>query len=392
LSDPQIQTGDGDIELSIVMPCLNEAETVGTCVRKAVDYLARSGVKGEVIVADNGSTDGSRQIAADKGARVVPVQERGYGAALMGGINAARGKFVIMGDCDDSYDFTDLNPFVSKLREGNQLVMGNRFRGGIKPGAMPFLHQYFGNPVLSFLGRMFFRAPIGDIYCGLRGFARDAIQQLNLRTTGMEYANEMVVKSTLHHLRITEVPTTLSPDGRSRPPHLRTWRDGWRTLRFQLMYSPRWLFLIPGLLLMLIGAAGLVWIGSAPRRVGGSVLDIHTMLYAAMMLIVGFQAAFFSICTKMFAIGEGLLPEDPRLNTLFKYITLETGIIGGVTLILVGLMTTFLALHEWSERGYGELNSTHTMRLVIPGATALTLGAQIIFGSFFLSILGLRRR
>ena len=374
------------------MPCLNESETLATCIRKATGFLERAGVRGEVVVADNGSTDGSQQIAADLGARVVPVAVRGYGAALLGGVAAARGMYVVVGDADDSYDFADLGPFLAKLREGNDLVMGNRFRGGIRPGAMPFLHRYLGNPVLSFIGRLFFRSPAGDFHCGLRGFNRRAILDLDLRTTGMEFASEMVVKSSLNRLRIAEVPTTLAPAGRSRPPHLRTWRDGWRHLRFLLMYCPRWLFVIPGATLMLVGLGVMTWVGLGPRKLFGRVVDIHTMLYAAMMTIVGFQAVSFAIYTKVFAISEGLLPEDPRLTRLFRYVTLETGLLLGVMMIVAGLGMTFAAILIWRARGYGPLNPERVMRLVIPSVTTLTLGVQIVFGSFFLSILGLRRR
>ena len=266
------------MELTVVMPCLNEAETVATCVRKAIGFLAESGISGEVLVADNGSTDGSQRLATDAGARVVPISDKGYGNALMGGIVAARGKYVIMGDADDSYDFTNLMPFVNELRKGADLVMGNRFRGGIAPGAMPPLHKYLGNPVLSFIGRLFFRSKIGDFHCGLRGFSRDSVMALNLQATGMEFASEMVVKATLAGQRVTEVPTTLSKDGRSRPPHLRSWRDGWRHLRFLLLFSPRWLFLYPGLALLVVGSAVTTALYFSPLRIGGAGLDIHTML------------------------------------------------------------------------------------------------------------------
>ncbi|MCS7034941.1 MAG: glycosyltransferase family 2 protein [Phycisphaerae bacterium] len=374
------------------MPCLNEAETLGTCIRKAQGYLRSSGVRGEVVVADNGSTDGSQKIAEEMGARVVPVKDRGYGAALMGGIAAARGQFVIMGDADDSYDFSNLDPFLTKLREGYDLVMGNRFRGGIKPGAMPPLHRYFGTPVLSFIGRLFFGSPIGDFQCGLRGFRRQSILNLDLRTTGMEFASEMIVKASLTRQKITEVPTTLSPDGRSRPPHLRTWRDGWRNLRFLLMYCPRWLFLIPGAALMVIGLAILIWLSSGSRMLFGKVIDIHTMLYAAVAVILGFQAVLFAVFTKIFAISEGLLPEDPRLNRMFKYITLETGLIAGFLLVLGGIGLAAAAVLFWRSQGFGAVDPSRVMRMVIPSVMMLTLGVQIIFGSFFLSILGLRRR
>jgi len=380
------------LDLSIVMPCLNEAETIATCVRKAQRFLVENGIDGEVVIGDNGSRDGSQAIASSLGARVVHVQARGYGSALMGGILAARGKHIIMGDADDSYNFSDLTPFVDKLREGYDLVMGNRFKGGIAPGAMPALHRYLGNPVLSAIGRVFFRSPCGDFHCGLRGFSKDAVIKLDLRTTGMEFASEMVVKATLQRMRITEVPTTLSTDGRSRKPHLRTWRDGWRHLRFLLLYSPRWLFLIPGLLLMFVGIGMEIWLFGGPRNIGNLSLDIHTMLYAAMAILIGFQSIAFAVFTKVFAISEGLLPEDPRLNTLFRYVNLETGLIVGFTLAVAGLAGSIYAVDLWGESAFGPLNPSRTFRMVIPAVSTLTLGCQIIFASFFLSVLGLRRR
>ena len=382
----------GTIEVSVVMPCLNEAETLETCIRKAQRALAESQITGEIVIADNGSTDGSVDIAERLGARVVRVAAKGYGSALMGGIAASAGKFIIMGDADDSYDFGDIPKFVAQLRQGSQLVMGNRFRGGIKPGAMPPLHQYFGNPGLTRIGRLFFRSPVGDFYCGLRGFRKDAYGTLGLRTTGMEFATEMVVKATLLKLKIDEVPTTLSPDGRSRPPHLRTWRDGWRTLRFFLLYSPRWLFLYPGLALMVTGIALGLWLLPSPRTVGSVTFDVHTMLYCAAMVLLGFQAMAFAVFTKVFAITEGLLPPDPVLDQLFRYITLEVGIGVGGLLVLAGLVTSIVAVRTWDIQHFGPLDYAHTMRIVIPAALLLILGAQTIFSSFFLSVLGLRRR
>ena len=323
-----------NIELTVVMPCLNEAETISVCIKKAIQGLAQANVRGEVLVADNGSTDGSQELATTAGARVVKVGTKGYGNALMGGIEAARGKFIIMGDADDSYDFTNLMPFVEKLREGYDLVMGNRFLGGIKPGAMPFLHRYLGNPVLSGLGRIFFRSPVSDFHCGLRGFAKAAYEQMDLNTTGMEFASEMVVKASLLGMSITEVPTTLSPDGRNHPPHLHTWRDGWRHLRFLLLYSPRWLFLYPGFLLIAVGILGMVWLWTGPRQCLGVTFDIHTFLYAAMFILIGFQAITFAVFSKVFAISVGLRPEDAKLNRLFRYVTLEVGLIIGGLLVV----------------------------------------------------------
>ena len=379
-SNEQIPT----LELSIIMPCLNEAETLATCIGKARDYLERHKIAGEVLIAENGSSDGSQEIATNSGARVVPIPERGYGSALRGGIAAAKGQYIIMGDADDSYDFTNLSPFLEKLRQGYDLVMGNRFQGGIKPGAMPVLHKYLGNPVLTWLGRLFFGSPCGDFHCGLRGFSKRAIEQLNLRTTGMEFASEMVVKASLYGLKITEVPTTLSPDGRSRPPHLKTWRDGWRHLRFLLMYSPRWLFLYPGLALMFLGFVATIWFMTQPR--------VHTLLYSATALIIGFQIVSFAIFTKAFAISEGLLPEDRKLRRFLRYINLEVGLIIGVILFVLGIGGSVYALYIWNDRLYGALDPAVTMRIVIPSVTALALGVQVIFSSFFLSVLGLKRR
>ncbi len=386
-----IKADGGRTELSILMPCLNEAETLATCIKKAQKALEDLNVDGEVVIADNGSTDGSPEIAASLGARVVHVAEKGYGSALLGGIKAARGKYIIMGDADDSYDFTNLGPFLDKLRAGYELVMGNRFKGGIAPNAMPPLHRYLGNPVLTGIGRIFFRSPCGDFHCGLRGFSKAAIQRLDLRTRGMEFASETVVKASLHGLRITEVPTTLSVDGRNRPPHLRSWRDGWRHLRFLLLYSPRWLFLYPGLFLMLVGAVVSGWLLVGPRVVDGITFDIHTFVYAAMAIVIGYQTVIFAIFTKVFAITERLLPEDPRLKTLFRYIKLETGIVAGALLLAGGIGLSVYALSFWSSTSFGPLDPLRTLRLVIPAVTLIALGLQTVLSSFFLSILGLER-
>jgi len=381
-----------EVELTILMPCLNEALTLPACVRKARAFLTSHHVNGEILIADNGSNDGSQQIAKDLGARVVDVQEPGYGAALIGGVLEARGRFVVIGDADDSYDFSRLGNFLDRLREGFQLVMGNRFAGGIQPGAMPWLHRYVGNPVLSRLGRLFFRSPIRDFHCGLRGFDRQAIISLDLRTTGMEFASEMVVKAALHGLRVAEVPTTLSPDGRDRRPHLRSWRDGWRHLRFLLLYSPRWLFLYPGLFLVVLGLAVGVWLIPGPRKVFAVTLDVHTLLFAALAVLIGIQAVLFALFTKRFAISEGLLPEDPKVRWLFQLFTLEVGIASGGLLALAGMAASVYAVHLWKVGYFGDLDPARMLRLVIPAATGLALGIEVVLASFFLSILGLRRR
>ena len=372
------------------MPCLNEAETLAACITKARGYLDRAGVAGEVIVGDNGSTDGSQAIAVKHGAKVVNVPTRGYGAALAGAISAARGRFVIMADADDSYDFSRLDLFVEKLREGQQLVMGNRFKGGIAPGAMPPLHRYLGNPVLSGLGRAFFPTTIGDFHCGLRGFNKAAIEALNLRTTGMEFASEMVVKSTLANLRIVEVPTTLSPDGRSRPPHLRSWRDGWRHLRFLLLFAPRSLFLYPGLALIAFGllACGLVLPG--PLRMGSIVFDVHTLIIGMSAIIVGTQIVVFFLLAKQHAIGSGLLPIGDRFSAFRRFAKLEYALVLGGLLVGLGVLGVLAAVAGWGAQSFGVLDYSHVMRLVVPSVTILAVGVQIVMGAFLSSILDLR--
>jgi glycosyltransferase involved in cell wall biosynthesis len=390
--DSRIAENSGGVELSVVIPCLNEAATVGVCVKKAIDALERHAIRGEVIVADNGSTDGSQQIARDFGARVLPVERRGYGSALQSGIAAARGRFVLMGDADDTYDFSQLDEFVRILREGYDLVMGNRFRGKILPGAMPPLHRYLGNPVLTGLGRLFFKSPVGDFHCGLRAFRRDAIERLGLRTLGMEFASEMVVKAAAFGLRVTEIPTTLAPDRRDRPPYLRTWSDGWRHLRFLLLYSPRWLFLYPGIALFALGITLNAALLPGPIRIGNIVFDVHTLLFAAMAILIGFQSVVFATFTKIFAISEGLLPEDARLTRMFKYITLEVGLVAGTLLILAGTGAWVLGLEYWRIRQFGPLDPEKTLRIVIPGVVCFTLGFQVVLSSFFLSVLGMSRR
>jgi glycosyltransferase involved in cell wall biosynthesis len=377
-------------ELTILMPCLNEAETLATCIGKAFSWLERSGVHGEVLVADNGSTDGSQAIAVAAGARVEAIGGKGYGSALLGGIRAARGRYVIMGDSDDSYDFSDLDAFVGKLREGHALVMGNRFKGGIRPGAMPLLHRYVGNPVLTTVGRLFFRSPCGDFHCGLRGFERAAILDLDLQAPGMEFASEMVVKATIHNLRITEVPTTLAPDGRSRPPHLRSWRDGWRHLRFLLLFSPRWLFLYPGLGLMAVGVGSMVWLLPEPRMVGRITLDIHTLFYASLAVVVGFHSALFYLFARLYGMREGLVPPDERFLRMAGALTLESGLLVGLLLLLVGIGLAVVALSAWSRAAFGVLSPESAMRLVIPSGTCILLAFQTAYGAFFLSVLEIR--
>ena len=350
------------LELTIVMPCLDEAETLATCIRKARRYLESSGVAGEVVIGDNGSTDGSREIAIREGARVVDAPVRGYGAALHAASLAARGRYVIMGDSDDSYDFLELQPFVVRLRQGFDLVMGNRFLGGIGPGAMPWKNRYLGNPVLTSIGRLFFRCPARDFHCGLRGFSKDAFHRMDLRTTGMEFASEMVIKATLLDMKVAEVPTTLSKDGRSRPPHLRPWRDGWRHLRFMLLYSPDWLFLYPGLLLLVAGLLVGAWLLPGPRQLLGAELDVHTLLYAALAVIVGFQAVAFASFTKVFASAEGLLPDRGRHRRLLDHVTLEAGLVVGVILVILGLGGSLVAVLRWGREDFGPLDVRTTLR------------------------------
>lgn len=380
------------IELTIVMPCLNEAETLKVCIDKAMKYLNDNNISGEVVIGDNGSTDGSQDIARSCGARVVDIPRKGYGSALMGAIQAAKGKYVIMGDSDDSYDFSNLNAYVEKLRDGYDLVMGNRFKGGIAKGAMPFLHYYLGNPVLSFIGKLFFGGGINDFHCGLRGFRQDIVTLLNLQTTGMEFASEMVVKAQINKLKIIEVPTTLSPDGRSRPPHLRTWRDGWRHLRFLLLYSPKWLFLIPGLTLMLIGLILFILIQQGPVQLMNIHFDTNTLLYAGAFVVIGFQAVNFAVFTRIYAIQQGFLPKNSTLDKLYNFITLEAGLVIGVLITLAGLGGSVYSLYLWDQQDFGQLNYSSILRVVIPSVFAIMIGLQTIFSSFFLSFLGLNQK
>jgi glycosyltransferase involved in cell wall biosynthesis len=379
------------VELTIVMPCLNEAETVATCVRKAMGFLAGSGIDGEVVLADNGSTDGSQRLARDAGARVVAIRDKGYGNALMGGIAAARGTYVIMGDADDSYDFTNLMPFVTELRKGYDLVMGNRFKGGIEPGAMPKLHKYLGNPVLSFIGRLFFPSAIGDFHCGLRGFSKEAALALGLQATGMEFASEMVVKATLWGQKITEVPTTLKKDGRSRPPHLRSWRDGWRHLRFLLLFSPRWLFFMPGLVLLLLGLIAGAIIEAGPVSIGSVTFDVGTLVAASAAVVIGFQGVLFWLFTRVYAGAEGFLPTEPGVQRLLGRLSLERGLLLGLAIGLAGLGGLLFSIVNWGGSGFHNLNYEHALRSMIPSATALVVSCQLILGTFFLSILGIKQ-
>ena len=376
------------------MPCLNEAETLAACIQKALKGIQNTGSKGEVVVADNGSTDGSQEIAERYGARVVAVEAKGYGNALRGGIAAARGRFIIMGDADDSYDFSQIDPFVSRLRAGADLVMGCRmpFGGGtIMPGAMPWKHRWIGNPVLSFIGRLFFKCPITDFHCGLRGFSRSAYEAMDLQTSGMEFASEMVIKATLLGMKMEQAPITLFKDGRSRPPHLRSWRDGWRHLRFMMLYSPRWLFLYPGFILM---GGGLIiggYLLPQPRTLFGITFDVHLLLASA-SVVIGFQAICFALFTKIFAVIEKLLPPDPKLESVFKYINLEKGLIAGVLMLLTGLGLSLLAVFKWSDASFGPLEPSQILRILIPSTTLLMIGFQTICASFFFSILGLKRK
>jgi len=383
-------------EVSVVMPCLNEADTLATCIKKAITALSEAGIHGEIIVADNGSTDGSQDIARGLGARVVPVTARGYGNALMGGIAAARGRFIIMGDADDSYDFLEIPRFVQKLREGNSLVQGCRLPSGggvVKPGAMPVLHRWWGNPMFSFLARRWFgAAKVHDVYCGLRGFTKEMYLRLDQRCTGMEFATEMIIKASLFNERVAEVPVTLHPDGRtSHAPHLRTFRDGWRTLRFFLMYCPRWLFLLPGALLVLLGVVG-YGIALPGLRVGGVTFDAHTLLFASLSMLCGYQAILFHIFAKTFAINEGLVPEDAFMTRFYRFANLERGLVAALAILVIGIGLLLTAVEQWRVVDFGGLDYARTMRLVVPGVTATALGFQTILASFFVSILGMHRR
>jgi glycosyltransferase involved in cell wall biosynthesis len=379
------------VEVSIVMPCLDEAETLATCIRKAQGAIEAAGLSAEIIVADNGSRDGSPLIAKELGARVVAVAQKGYGSALLGGIAEARGEFVVMGDADDSYDFAAIAPLIEKLREGYDLVMGNRFTGGIRAGAMTWSHRWLGNPALTRLSQLFFRTPVGDMHCGLRAFRKSSIDSLHLRATGMEFASEMVIKASLRRMKIAEVPVTLSPDGRSRPPHLRTWRDGWRHLRFMLLFSPRWLFLYPGVALLGAGAIVGALLEAGPKYVGPVSFDIHTLLLAGFACLIGFQLIVFAVFTKVFAMERGFHPPSATYYRLFDLIKLETGLAVGGLMFAAGAIGLVVAVLSWGAVGFGQLDPRMTMREIIPAAVLLTLGVQTVFASFFLSILGMER-
>ena len=384
---------DSHLELSVVMPCLNEADTLAICIQKARRALEDHSIRGEIIVADNGSIDRSQQIAAQLGARVIHVSETGYGNALLGGIAAARGKYVIMGDADDSYDFLEIPKFVQKLREGYDLVQGCRFPSGggrVMPHAMPYSHRWLGNPLLSRIARIWFRAPINDVYCGLRGFTKDLSNRLNLRCTGMEFATEMIIKSSLYGVKIAEVPITLHPDGRkAHASHLKTFRDGWRTIRFFMLYSPRWLFLLPGGFLVLLGLVGF-GVAMPGFSLGRATFDAHTLVFASLALLCGYQSMLFAIFTKTYAVSEGLMPEDQRLTRFFQIVNLERGIILGLGAIISGVLLLLGAVYKWSSVDFGHLDYSSTMRWVVPGATLTALGFQTILSGFFVSILGMR--
>jgi hypothetical protein len=380
------------VELSIVMPCLNEAETLENCIRKAQSYLRRSGVSGEIVVGDNGSTDGSQEIAAKLGARVIPVPIRGYGAALYGAITAAQGHYCIMGDADDSYDFENLDAFVEKLRAGYEVVMGNRFRGGIRPGAMPWKNRYIGNPLLSTLGKILFRAGVGDFHCGLRGFTKSAFQKMDLRTTGMEFASEMVIKAKLMGLKMTEVPTVLSPDGRSRPPHLLPYRDGWRHLRFMLLFSPNWLFLYPGMGMVLLGVVVGGPLLVQPIHVSSIRLGLDTLVYCSTCVVAGFQAILFSLLSRVYAIREGLYPETARDHSFARRIATEHGLVTGAGILLTGLVAALYAVWSWKQHAFGDLDTERIARIVIPSSVAISLGIEIMLFSLLLSTFSLNVR
>jgi glycosyltransferase involved in cell wall biosynthesis len=377
------------LELTILMPCLNEAETLEKCISKAKTFLEKNKVNGEVLIADNGSTDGSQEIALKNGARIINVPIKGYGAALIEGTKAALGKYIIMGDADDSYNFLNLMPFAQKLREGYDLVMGNRFAGGITKNAMPKLHRYLGNPVLSFIGRLFFNSKIKDFHCGLRGYNREKVLSLNLQTNGMEYASEMIVKATLNKFNITEVPTTLDKDGRSRPPHLRSFRDGWRHLKFLLMYAPNWLFVLPATLLMFVGIISTCLISAGSVKIGHITLDIHTLLYAGVSIILGFSLFLFNVFSKIFAFERGYLPKY-NTSSFYKNLSSEKIMLFGLILFLLGILASIAAVILWQTVNFGELDPSRVMRLTIPATVSMVVGIESIFAGFFIGILRIK--
>jgi glycosyltransferase involved in cell wall biosynthesis len=389
---PISEISEETLEVTVVMPCLNESLTVGRCIDKARTTLERLGVKGEVVIADNGSTDGSPEIARSHGARVVHVARKGYGSALQAGIASAKGKFIIMGDADDSYDFTQLEPFIERLRQGDELVMGNRFRGGIMPGAMPWHHKYIGNPVLTGVLNLFFHTPIRDAHCGLRGFRKEAYERLNLTTPGMEFASEMVVKACLNKQKISEVPTVLHPDGRNRPPHLRSFRDGWRHLRFLLLYCPLWLYLIPASVLMGFGLGLMAWLTPGPREVGNVVLDVHTMLFGSLGVLLGYQTLWLWAYAKVYGWTSGMLPADTFSQRIFQHLYLERGLLVGLAMLLVGIGLNGWLLLSWVGQNMGPLEVPVTLRYGLWGFTLMVLGVQTIYGSFFLSMLGMTEK
>lgn len=376
------------LELTILMPCLNEAETLAVCIGKAKAFLDKAGISGEVLISDNGSTDGSQAIAAEGGARVVPVAQKGYGAALLGGIAAAKGRFIIMGDADDSYDFGALEAFVARLRDGADLVMGNRFQGGIEAGAMPPLHRYLGNPVLSFVGRLFFRIKTGDFHCGLRGFNADSIRKLDLQTTGMEFASEMVVRGALAGLRIEEVPTTLKPDGRSRPPHLRTWHDGWRHLKFLLVYNPRWMFFIPGTVLGGLGLLFAALLVFGPLRVIDNLsLDLNTFVAACFMVVTGVQLITFGAISRYYAEITGILPPSRRSDWLTRTISTDRLAANAGICFAGGVLFFGYAVARWAHLGFGPLNDSEIPRIVVLGLSLIVISFQVFFSAFLLGVL-----
>ena len=382
---------DGAIELTILMPCLNEAETLAICIDKARGFLERSGVVGEVLIADNGSSDGSQLIAEAHGARVAAIPERGYGAALIGGIQAARGRYIIMGDADDSYDLVNLDGMVERLRAGDELVMGNRFKGGIRKGAMPFLHKYLGNPGLSFLGRLLFGIPISDFHCGLRGFSREAVLKLKLKSTGMEFASEMIVKSAFHQLKLGEVPTVLSKDGRSRPPHLKTWRDGWRHLKFLLLHSPTWLFVYPGLALILMGLMGSILLSRGAVHITPTIeLNIHTLIVSCFAVLIGAQLVAFGALAQRYAMVEGFLPAPAKFNRLILGMTMEAVLRVAGVIAAAGVAGCIWAVTSWAHGGFGPIVYDSVLRVLVPSLTAVAVAAQLGATAFLTSLLNIR--